>query len=145
MSVAVVPAASDLWHQHNSWNSRSRAPPLLLGLSGSWMLALMLGGPGSKAPREVRGAVSQVSLWFLEPLVSGPQCFLVLLGVWALSQFLVPLVTSAATVPGISGLGSCHHFFPGSTASQTCSPHTFKCMDVWVSQGFWCAVQRVLC
>lgn len=97
MGVAVVPAASDLWHQHNSWNSRSWAPPLLLGLSGSWMLALMLGGPGSKAPREVRGAVSQVSLWFLEPLVSGPQCFLGAAG-----------SVGAITVPGASG-HQCSH------------------------------------
>lgn len=74
MSTAVVPAATGLRHQHNSWNFRSQALPPLLGVSRSWIKPQLLQGLGSKAPSpgEREGAESQVSSQFLEHLVAGP-------------------------------------------------------------------------
>ena len=64
---------------------------------------------------------------------------------WPLSQFLGPLVTGVAIDPRTVGLSSCYHYSPGSTAPRRSSPPTFRCIDVWISQTFWCAVQKVLC
>lgn len=37
--------------------------------------------------------------------------------------------------------GSC---FPSSTASWRPIPPTFRCIDLWLTQAFWCSVQGVL-
>lgn len=60
-----------------------------------------------------------------------------------LPQFLEPLVAGTTTVPGASSLRS-HCCSPGSTASGRPSPHTFRCIDLWTSWAFWCAMQRIL-
>ena len=64
---------------------------------------------------------------------------------WVLLQFLGPLFAGSVVDPRISAFGSCHHQSPSSTASRGSSTLTFRCRDAWISQAFWCAVQRVLC
>ena len=66
---------------------------------------------------------------------------------WVSSKFLGLLFTGVAANPGTSGLGSCclcSLCSPGSNASRRSSPHTFRCIDVWISQVFWCATPKVL-
>ena len=76
----------------------------------------------------VSGSVGSLDSWCLH--------------LWALPQFLGPLVADAATVPGTSSLQSCHRCSPDSTTSgRSHSPSE----DVLISQAFWCGVQRVLC
>ena len=64
--------------------------------------------------------------------------------VWALHQFLGPLVGGATTDPGNSGPGSCHCYSPGFTSSRRSSAPTFRCTDVRISQAFSCAVHCLL-
>ena len=104
---------------------------------------------------EEEGAGSPVLSWFPESPMVGHSDSWPLgsidcldsqgLHLWGLPQFLGPLKTDLATDPGSSGLGSYHHCSPGSTASRRSSPPTFRCIDVGISQMFWCAAQRVLC
>ena len=50
--------------------------------------------------------------------------------------------TSVRVATARGGRGDCS---PGFTASWRSSPPTFKCLDAWISQAFWCAVRRILC
>ena len=122
------------------------------------MKPLLLGGLGSNALplREGEGAGSHRSLLFLEPPFVGPAVIPGASGVWDAwfpgafihghyfsswhlwsqmwPQFLEPLVSEAAA--------SCS---PVSTTSSRSGPSTFRCIDVWITQAFWYAVQRVVC
>ena len=120
------------------------------------MQSLLLGGPRLKALLlGERATGSQVLSWFPEPLVAGSAAVpgtsgtVGCLGSWGphsqvLSQFLGPLITGMAAVPEASGLRSCHHCSHVSPTSGRSTPPTFRFIDVWISQAFWCAMQSPL-
>lgn len=93
---------------------------------------------------EGEGTGSRPLPWFQEALVMGTTVVPGASGCLHLPQFLKPLFTSVASVPRTSGCGSCFCCSPGFTASRS-SPLTLRCVDVWISQTFWCAVQGIPC
>lgn len=92
-------------------------------------------------------------LQFQEPLIMGSHWFLAPPGVWAAwipgdsihgPQFLGPLFIDTITDPGTSGVSKHYFCFPSSTSYRRYSLPTFRCIDISISQAFWCAVNRVL-
>ena len=55
-------------------------------------------------------------------------------------HFRCTLAAGRAGVGVANTRGGHRGCFPSSTASQRSSPPTFRCLYVWISQGFWCAV-----
>ena len=138
-----------------------RLPPLLPGLSVFWILSSLL---KRLAPLLGEGAGTRsLALLFLKASVCGHHT--PLLGEWsgakphscccghqhALVCSLKPQVRAPTqlwetfTFWIAAARGGGMVYSPSSIAIQRSSPPTFRCIDAWISQAFWCTVQGFLC